>query len=73
MKSTKWNKWKLSKQRFPTFEVKGDRKSNKRGALVIGRERAAAYLGTILGRERADAMKVTDTRGEWVFMEPKAA
>lgn len=73
MKSTKWKKWRLSKRRFPTFEVKGDRKSNKRGALIIGRERAAAHLAATLGRERVDRMVVEDTNTEWVFKEPIGA
>ena len=69
MKSTKWKKWRLSKQVFPTYEIKGDRKSNKRGALIIGREKAASVLAEKLGRTRVDGMTVTDTRTEWVFME----
>lgn len=67
MKSTKWRKWRLSKYRFPTFQIKGS--GSTKGENVIGRKRAADFLAQTLGRERVDRMEVTDTRTEWVFME----
>lgn len=75
MKSIKWKKWRLSKFRYPTYEVKGDRSHNRPGANVVGRVAAAASLAERLGRVRVDAMKTADTRApKWIFMEPiKAA
>lgn len=73
MKSAKWKRWRLPKQRFPTYIIQGDRKHNRPGALMIGRIKAAAYLAETLGRERVDRMVVEDTRTEWIFKEPVAA
>lgn len=68
MKSTKYRKWRLSKRRFPTFEVYGMNGPGS-GSLSIGRDRAAEFLGRTLTKARVDKMRVTDTRSEWVFME----
>lgn len=68
MKSTKWKKWRLSKYLFPTFLVKGS--GSTKGALVVGRTAAKAFLVARLGHARVDAMKTADTRREWIFMEP---
>lgn len=72
-KSTKWRKWRLSKFQFPTYEIKGDRKHNRPGALMVGHVKAAAHLAETLGRERVDRMEIDDTRGEWVFKERLSA
>lgn len=69
MKSTKWKKWRISKYKFPTYEIQGDRKHNRPGANMIGRIKATAHLAETLGRERVDKMVVSDTRTEWVFKE----
>lgn len=69
MKSIKYNKWRVSKYQFPTYEIKGDRKHNRPGANVIGRIKAVEHLAQTLGKARVDAMTVTDTKTEWVFME----
>jgi len=68
MKSTKWKKWRLSKFKFPTFIIYGQNGRGS-GSLSIGRVRAAAELSRTLGKARVDAMKITDTAREWVFME----
>lgn len=68
MKSTKWKKWRLSKYQFPTYEVYGMNGPGS-GSLVIGRDTAKAFMKRTLDARRVDAMKVTDTAREWVFME----
>lgn len=70
MKSIKWRKWRLSKYKFPTFEVHGMNGPGT-GSLSIGRTRAKAALAAVLGQARVDKMRVSDTRAEWVFAEAK--
>lgn len=70
-KSVKWKKWRLSKRIFPTRQIKGS--GSTKGENIPGHKAAAAHLALSLGRERVDQMKITDTRSEWVFMEPLRA
>lgn len=70
MQIRKWKKFRLSKYRYPTRVVIDSQKSGKyKGHLVVGRDVARAALKAMLGRS-VDHMKSTDSRGEWIFMEP---
>lgn len=78
MKSTKWKKYRLSKQKYPTRFVGGG--GNVKGVLIIGWKNALKDLEKELGRalpreldkngSPKDRPKMKSTRGEWVFMEP---
>ena len=61
----KWKKFRLSKYLFPTYVSM----SGSSGMLHVGRDAAKKVLQTMLGRN-VSHMQETDTRFEWIFMEP---
>ena len=73
MHTRKWKKFKMSKYQYPTTVViDGQQGGKNKGHLAIGRVKAADDLKRMLGRDISH-MIVTDTKSEWVFMEPLAA
>jgi len=69
MNGRNWKKYRLSKRLFPTRIIIDKPGQKKPGHLEIGRDAAAVELRSMLNRD-VSHMRVTNTRGEWVFMEP---
>lgn len=65
MHDKKWKHHRLSKRLYPTRIIS----TGTSGSLVVGKIAARQALKKMLGRDISH-MRETDTRTEWVFLEP---
>ena len=68
MKSTKYKKFYMSKNKFPTRVVQG---GTSKGGLTIGHVKAKREIESRLKRNLKPGTKIRTAGSNWVFLEPK--